>query len=224
MQRPVYGGVNQAVAKLIPTGAARVLDLGCGDGSFGKWLKSNGVASVTGVTVQGTEAELARRFLDEVIEADLDRWEPAPEPVFDGIVASHVLEHLSDPDRLLRVLRPRVKPGGWLVVALPNALFWRQRLAFLAGRFRYTHGGIMDSTHLRFFDWTTARALLTGNDWHPECAVADGGLPGSRWTGPLRPSLNRWACQVWPGLFGFQFVFRARLPARSPTVSGYQTS
>ena len=96
MQRAVYGGVNQAVAALIPSGATRVLDLGCGDGSFGKWLKSNGVSSVTGVTVQGTEAELARRVLDEVIEADLDRWEPAEEQVFDGIVASHVLEHLSE--------------------------------------------------------------------------------------------------------------------------------
>ncbi len=224
MQRAVYGGVNQAVAALIPSGATRVLDLGCGDGSFGKWLKSNGVSSVTGVTVQGTEAELARRVLDEVIEADLDRWEPAEEQVFDGIVASHVLEHLSEPDRLLRVLQARVKPGGWLVAALPNALFWRQRLAFLAGNFRYTQGGIMDSTHLRFFDWTTAHALLTGNGWQPECAVADGSLPGSRWTGPLRPILNRWACRAFPGLFGFQFVFQARLPTRSPPVSGHQTS
>lgn len=213
MDRPVYGGVNQAVAALIPKGANRILDLGCGDGSLGAWLKSNGVDTVTGVTVQGTEAALARQVLDEVIETDLDHWNPAEESTFDGIVASHVLEHLSDPHRLLRILRPVAKPGGWLVVALPNALFWRQRLAFLAGRFRYTHGGIMDSTHLRFFDWKTARSMQVESGWCPERAIADGGLPGSRWTGPLRPALDRWACRVWPGLFGFQFVFRARLPA-----------
>lgn len=224
MKRPVYGGVNPAVAALIPPGATRVLDLGCGDGSFGKWLKSSGVTSVTGVTVQGTEAEMARRVLDEVIEADLDRWEPTEERGFDGVVASHVLEHLSDPDRLLRVVRTCVKPGGWLVAALPNVLFWRQRLAFLSGRFRYTQGGIMDSTHLRFFDWTTAHALLAGNGWQPEYAAADGGLPGSRWTGPFRPGLNQWACRAFPGLFGFQFVFRARLPTGSPPVPGHQTS
>lgn len=219
MDRQVYGGVNRAVAEAVPGCTGTVLDLGCGDGSFGTWMKSRGVRSVTGVTIHGPEATLARRCLDHVIEADLDGWKPDPGDRYDGIVASHVLEHLSDPWSLLRRLRRAVKPDGWLVVALPNVLFWRQRLAFLGGSFRYADGGIMDATHLRFFDWSAAGTLLAETGWTTDLRRADGGFPGSRWTGPLRPSLDRLACRAFPGLFGFQFVFRARLCAELPGVS-----
>lgn len=213
MDRQVYGGVNRAVAQAVPTCTGSVLDLGCGDGSFGAWLKSHGVRSVTGVTVHGPEAALARQCLDRVIEADLDRWQPEETDRYDGIVASHVLEHLCDPWSLLRRLQRVARPETWLVVALPNVLFWRQRLSFLRGRFRYTGGGIMDSTHLRFFDWTAADGLLVESGWIPEVRLADGGFPGSRYSGPLRGAVDRLACRVWPGLFGFQFVFKARLCA-----------
>jgi SAM-dependent methyltransferase len=219
MNRQVYGGVNRAVAEAIPACTGSVLDLGCGDGSFGVWLKSRGVRSVTGVTIHGPEAALARRCLDTVIEADLDRWQPDARDPYDGIVASHVLEHLSDPWNLLRRLRRVVKPDGWLVVALPNVLFWRQRLDFLRGSFRYADGGIMDATHLRFFDWSAAGALLTETGWTTDQRKADGGFPGSRWTGPLKPSLDRLACRACPGLFGFQFVFKAHLCAQWSGVS-----
>lgn len=215
MKRAVYGGVNQAVARMIPRPSGNILDLGCGDGSFGAWLQASGDCRVTGVTIQGTEAQLARERLPQVIEADLDRWDPPDAATYDGIVASHVLEHLADPSRLLRSLRRTLRPGGWLVVGLPNILFWRQRLHFLLGRFRYTQGGLMDDTHLRFFDWHSAHQLLTASGWSVDESIADGGLPGSRWTGPLRPTLDRSACRLRPGLFGFQFVFRASLPAQS---------
>jgi SAM-dependent methyltransferase len=219
MERQVYGGVNQAVAEAIPAFTGSVLDLGCGDGSFGAWLKSRGVRSVTGVTVHGPEATLARRSLDRVVEADLDHWLADEPDRYDGIVASHVLEHLSDPWRLLRRLHRAAKPGTWLVVAVPNVLFWRQRLQFVLGRFRYSQGGLMDDTHLRFFDWTTASTMLVESGWIPDRKIADGGFPGSRWAGPLKTSINRFACGVSPGLFGFQFVFRARLCADLARVS-----
>jgi SAM-dependent methyltransferase len=40
---------------------------------------------------------------------------------FDAILASHVLEHLDDPDAALRDLRMRLRPRGVLVVMVPNA-------------------------------------------------------------------------------------------------------
>jgi 16S rRNA G1207 methylase RsmC len=42
MDRQVYGGVNRAVAESVPAFTGSILDLGCGDGSFGVWLKSKG--------------------------------------------------------------------------------------------------------------------------------------------------------------------------------------
>ena len=55
----------------------------------------------------------------------------------------------------------------------------------------------------------------TGRDRVGLGSDADGGFPGTRWTGPLRPSLDQFACRVRPGVFGFQFVVRATLPAQS---------
>ena len=97
-----------------------------------------------------------------------------------------------------------------MLVALPNVLHYRQRLAFLGGRFRYTDGGLMDRTHYRFFDWTTAQELIAEAGLTAESVEAVGGWPGSRFAGPLRASLDRLAVAASPGLFGVQFVVTAR--------------
>lgn len=214
----LYGSVNPPVASRVPATARRILDVGCGDGTLGRHLRDRQGARVTGITFSEAEAARARDGLEEVVVADLDTWVPAAgvEP-FEVIICSHVLEHLRDAGRLLRVLRDVMAPGGTLLVALPNVLFWRQRLEFLRGRFRYTRGGLMDSTHLHFYDGWTARELVAGNGWEVAETVADGGLPGSRFTGPFRPILDRWAVRLSPGLFGFQLVIRASPGIALPT-------
>jgi hypothetical protein len=81
----------------------------------------------------------------------------------------------------------------------------------MAGRFRYTQGGIMDDTHLKFFDWITARRLVETAGYEVVGAVAEGGCPGSRFLpGFLGGALDRLATTMRPGLFGVQFVIVAR--------------
>jgi SAM-dependent methyltransferase len=213
---PIYGSLNPPVAARVPASARRVLDVGCGDGTLGAHLRARQGAEVTGITYSEAEAALARPRLAAVWVADLHAWAaPAGGAPFDALVASHVLEHLAEPARLLRELRRCLAPGGVLVVALPNVLHWRQRAEFLRGRFRYSAGGLMDATHLRFFDWAGAAQLLRDGGWELTSAAAFGGWPGSRFLGPLRPRLDAAAGRLAPGLFGFQFVFTARLPPSS---------
>jgi 2-polyprenyl-3-methyl-5-hydroxy-6-metoxy-1,4-benzoquinol methylase len=207
----VYGAINQPVLERIPRDAASVLDLGCGDGALGRALKARQPVRVVGVTFSTAEAELARRTLDRVETADLESANLRPLGKFDCVVASHVLEHLRDPLALLGRLRDNLGPEGTLLVALPNALHYRQRLAFAAGRFRYTDGGIMDRTHYRFFDWDTARALVRDAGFRLVGEAADGTFPASRFFGPARRSLDRTAMRWLPGLFGGQFVLSAHL-------------
>ena len=116
--------------------------------------------------------------------------------------------------RLLARLRDNLAAGGIVLIAVPNALHYRQRLAFLAGRFRYTDGGLMDRTHYRFFDWETARGLVREAGLHLVEARGDGGLPGSRFLGPLRGRLDRLAVGSFPGAFGVQFVLTAKRSER----------
>jgi hypothetical protein len=111
-------------------------------------------------------------------------------------------------------LRPALELGGTLAVALPNLLFWKERLQFLRGRFRYTEGGIMDSTHYRFFDFVSAQELIHAGGYRVVDADADGVLP----LGPLRRLLpsswttrcDNWGLRKFPGLFGWQFLIEAR--------------
>lgn len=200
-----YSALNHPVLSAIPTSARRILDVGCGTGELGRAIKSRQPAEVVGVTYSAAEAERAIASLDRVIEMDLNRFETPDLPPFDCVVCSHVLEHLAWPEDVLRKLRPILKPGGRLVVALPNIVVWKQRLRLLFGTFRYTDGGLMDRTHFRFFDWESARMLVSESGFRIVEAFADGGFPLSRFV-PGGRFLNRAALGVSPGLFGWQFV------------------
>lgn len=207
----MYAAVNSPVLERVPASARRVLDVGCGTGALGRELKRRGGAcEVFGVTHSEEEATEARRHLDGVLVRDLNEFDPREAGRFDCVVCSHVLEHLYRPERLLEALRDALAPGGRLVVALPNTLHWRQRTEFARGRFRYTDGGLMDATHYRFYDWTTARALLAESGFALEEARADGSFPLSRLVPVLGRALDRAALRVSPGLFGAQFIFVAR--------------
>lgn len=216
----IYQSINLPVFRRVPAGALRLLDVGCGGGAFGAAVKDARECVVVGVTYSEAEAHQARQRLDEVVVADLNIFEPASLGLFDCVVCSHVLEHLLAPQELLRRLRASLSPGGTLLIALPNVLFWRQRLEFLRGRFRYTEGGLMDETHYRFFDWNSARQLVLDGGLVPREQVADGGLPLSRWLGAAASrAIDRWAVSTFPGLMGFQFVLSCEAtPCGGPTV------
>jgi SAM-dependent methyltransferase len=208
-ERLLYGALNCPVQAAIPLSARRVLDLGCGTGALGRDVKSRQPAEVVGVTYSEAEAALAEEHLDSVLVQDLNAFEPDGLGQFDCVVCSHVLEHLCWPDQLLHSIQSLLAPGGRLIVALPNALAWRQRLAFAFGRFRYTDGGLMDRTHFRFFDWHTARSLVSGAGYRVISARGDGVLPLARFVPVLGRYLNRVAVRLAPGLFSWQFVIVA---------------
>ena len=185
--------------------------MGCGSGTLGRKIKEKMDCRVVGLTYSEAEAALAAPHLDEVLVCDLNSFEPPESERFDCIICSHVLEHLFQPAEALKRLRRALSPDGTLIVALPNVLYWRQRLEFLRGSFKYTDGGLMDRTHYRFFDWSAAQELLTESGYRVVEAVADGGFPLSRLLSRAGgASVNRAALKISPGLFGFQFVFVCR--------------
>lgn len=211
LDRPAYVSVNLPVLRSIPAAVGNLLDVGCGGGVFGAAVKSERGCAVVGVTYSDKEAEMARSHLDRVEVSDLNTMDPAPLGRFDCIVCSHVLEHLNDPKRLLRLLHKCLTPDGVLIVALPNVLHWKQRLRFMRGQFRYTEGGLMDSTHFRFFDWATAAELMHEAGYRINARHADGILPMSRLLGPkLATRLDQTALSLMPGLFGTQFILRCQ--------------
>jgi len=211
----VYDAVNQAVLSLIPPTANRILDIGCGTGTMGECLRRMRERYVVGITYSRQEADLASKRISKVECGDLNGFDFSTLGVFDCVIMSHILEHLYSPDDLLEKLKCALASESVIIVALPNILHWKQRKEFLAGRWRYQDGGIMDRTHFRFFDRNSSKELLERTGYEILATTNDGVFP---LTGPVRRSIGQAAtkvdqvmCGLAPGLFAVQFVYLAKL-------------
>lgn len=145
----------------VPPGS-RVLDLGTADGSVARALKDRG-CTVWGIECDAQAAAAASEICDRVIVADLE----APEAfdrltgeTFDIVLALDVLEHLRDPTPVLRRAATHLTANGVAIVSIPNVTHGALRLSLLEGRFNYTDQGLLDRTHLRFFDRRSAERLM----------------------------------------------------------------
>lgn len=148
---------------LVPADARRVLDVGCGAGALGAALREERGVSVIGLELSPDAAARARERLDAVVEADLDSLDDLPfeRGSFDAMVFGDVLEHLRDPHRLLRALRPWLADDGALVLSIPNVGHWSVVLPLLTqDRWPYADAGLLDRTHVHFFTLAEAELML----------------------------------------------------------------
>jgi len=99
----------------------RVLDVGSGAGNRARILARAGL-DVTAVEPDAEEARHAAAQLAGIGHVFPTTVEdlPATESGFDAALFSHVLEHLPDPVGTLRATRERLRPGGEVVVMVPN--------------------------------------------------------------------------------------------------------
>src|SRR3989304_3237775 len=131
----------------------RGLDVGCGNGANSRLLSARG-HEVVALTLSEAEATVVREQGLECYVYDVTHEAlPLPRRSFDALLFSHVLEHVPWPEVVLERYSQLLRPGGCVYVALPNVQHLVQRWQFILGRFRYTEAGLMDRTHLRFFDF-----------------------------------------------------------------------
>jgi O-antigen biosynthesis protein len=158
-----YTMSHTRVIELVGRGK-NVLDVGCARGNTGAILVTKFSCTASGIELDRHAAEYSRQSYQEVIVGDIEELTPferLQHGPFDVIIFGDILEHLRQPERVLRATPALLKPGGYALISLPNVVTLRLRLHFLFGRFEYTDQGIMDRTHLRFFTVKTARELIT---------------------------------------------------------------
>ena len=140
---------------LIPQAAARVLDIGCGNGRLGQALKLRAETHkvhVIGIELSEDAAAVARMCLDEVLAENVETLDPGfPEGQFDSIVCGDILEHLCDPLALLLRAREWLSADGCVVASIPNVRHHSVVSGLLAGNWTYETAGLLDQDHLRFF-------------------------------------------------------------------------
>lgn len=158
-----YENERREVALLVPGDARRILDVGCGQGALGKVLKGQvSDRHVTGIEVEPAIARQAAHVLDRVINGDIQTLDPAAlTGTFDCIICADVLEHLLDPQRVLRRLRDHLAPSGLLVCSIPNIRHYTAVMRLVTRGWVYDDFGLFDRTHLRFFSRRSMVQLLT---------------------------------------------------------------
>ncbi len=145
-----------AFAALPATG--RLLDVGCGNGAFLRAFH----ARAPGWRLNGTDVHGRYRRDVEAIGGVEGFHEMAPEAVpgeFDWIVMLHVLEHVPRPVEFLDRLRSKLRPGGRLVIEVPDHRSWPFDLAI--------------ADHASHFSLETLGALLERAGYSSEALVDD---------------------------------------------------
>jgi 2-polyprenyl-3-methyl-5-hydroxy-6-metoxy-1,4-benzoquinol methylase len=152
-----FNTFTTALPDIVP---GRVLEVGCASGNFMESLKYQGW-KVEGLEFSPSAAENARKRGFKVHTGALETA-PDPEVKFDLIIGWMVLEHLHDPVEALKKLRTWLKPGGWLVISIPNAGTLEFKL------FKANWYALQLPNHLYHFTPKTLEKLMLQCGWKVE--------------------------------------------------------
>jgi methionine biosynthesis protein MetW len=143
--------VREIVRELTRKNRCKILDVGCGDGSLLEPLCES--QECYGVDV--SEAQLKRAQMRGIVTRRTDietETLPFPDDFFDLVICSETIEHLLDPDNLMREINRALRLEGAYILTFPNVnqpVSWlMQILSDLPPRFsaRYKSPHVRDYT------------------------------------------------------------------------------
>lgn len=140
----------------------RLLDVGCGSGTFLSQMSKSGW-SVEGLETDAAAARIARELSGIPVKMGTIECAGYPAESFDAVTLSHVIEHVADPVAVLRECWRVLRSGGAITVTTPNL----ESLAHT--HFHSCWRGLEPPRHLQVFSMASLR----------KCAV-DAGIPKPR--------------------------------------------
>lgn len=145
--------------------SAKVIDMGCGDGSFLKEMHSLGFSNLVGFD-QSPGLERAQHlgigtFYKTSIWSYLDEAESGGEEDAEAFVMVNVLEHVTEPIKLLERIRGVMKTGALLGITVPNDFSPLQR-AFLKAK-GHQPWFVHLPDHVNYFDFDSLKNVLEHN-------------------------------------------------------------
>ena len=142
-------GVVRELKRLIPANG-RILDWGAGDGSFVRLLDKKGFSGY-GIDTYSPASDERKLFRSTIHDT------PFASQYFDCITSFHVLEHLKDPVGSVKSAFNLLKPGGIIVVEVPNISSLQYKL------FREKWQPLEIPLHVNHFNPSTLSRLFMDN-------------------------------------------------------------
>lgn len=159
---------------------ASIIEVGCGNGRYLAHLKELGFTNLVGIDLSETQLAFARNELelDCVFQAEANEWMKSKHECYDVIFCLDVLEHLelSDLIELTKSFSCALKPGGKIIVQVPNSLSPFSPIF---------HG---DLTHKRAFTKSSLRQLFLHQGFS-QVNVYESKIANSSWTSKARQFL-----------------------------------
>lgn len=161
-----HTAIIEMVCGFAGSSCLKILDVGCSTGYVGSFLKEIGHV-VYGVEPEIKSATIAKENLDSIYNTDIFSFiEKYPEEKFDIIIFGDIIEHLAEPSILLEKIKKCLAPNGQILISTPNICHKLIRGMLLEGRWEYGKLGILDETHLRFFDQKSLEKLIVNSGFN----------------------------------------------------------
>ena len=170
-----------------------LLDIGCGEGAGLDYLQRSAKVVGRGLDISPVAIEMARARGLDVEVADITASDFRISGGYDTVLISEVLEHLAEPERVVRLVSTTVRKR--LILTFPSIGYLPHRIRLLFGRFP-VQWGWHPGEHLRFWTLSDYGWWLDQLGYEIEAVQASNGVRG----------LARW----WPALFGNQIVVVAK--------------
>lgn len=150
------------VEKLIQNSNNKLLDVGCGEGSYSACFKKNG-GEVWGIELSEKAALIAKAQIHKVVVQDAETSWDVPSEYFDIVTMLRYLEHVFDYNNQLQQCRRVLKKSGQLLIYSPNMSIV-ERCRLLLGR---VPSYAADIEHIRQFTKPYLFQILKQNGFRP---------------------------------------------------------
>jgi len=157
-----FSGVQKKALELIKKESV-ILEVGCSSGYLTKALKENLNCKIDAVEIDTKVVKKAKKFTRKLVAGSIeaDNVLKQIDGKYDYILLLDVLEHLSNPEKVLRNLKNNLKKNGKVLASTPNIASWPSRKdLFLKGKFEYEDSGLFDRSHIHFFTYKTFVGLF----------------------------------------------------------------